>query len=141
MEYFTKKNITMTKVAKLVTLAITTRVVADKSEGEDFIIERALDNFKANPDEYLVPDNLEEIQDDVECPYGTYSGEKLPLRACLFDVDHIGLSQVLAMSEAKALERAYDVMTVDEFAKKVNDEEINPELCWVRFVGVPEEEE
>lgn len=131
----------MRKTAKLVTLAITTRVIACEGEGEDFILEKALDKFRATPDEYLIPDNLEEIQDDVECPYGTYSGEKLPLRACLFDVDHIGRSEVFAMSEAKALERAYVVMTVDEFAEKVNDEEISPKLCFVRFIGVPEEEE
>lgn len=130
----------MTKVAKLVTLAITTRVVADQSEGEDFILERALDNFKSNTDEYLIPDNLEEIQDDVECPYGTYSGEKLPLRACLFDSEAIDRLAVESMSEAEVLRNAEDVFTLDDFAKAINDENIFSNLHWVRFVGVPEEE-
>ena len=131
----------MEKVAKLVTLAITTRVVADQSEGDDFILERALDNFRSNPDEYLIPDNLEEIQDDVECPYGTYSGEKLPLRACLFDCEAFDRFAVESMPEAEALRKAEYVFALDDFAKALNDEYIYSNPHWVRFVGVPEEEE
>ncbi len=131
----------MKKVAKLVTLAITTRVVAEEGEGEDFILEKALDVFRANPDEYLIPDNLEEIRDDVECPYGTYSDERLPLRVCLFDVDKIDHRNLFAMSDEEAFDAAYEVMTVEEFAEKVNNGEINTSLCWVHFIGVPEEEQ
>lgn len=128
------------KAAKLVTLAITTRVVANEGEGEDFVIEKALQKFRDNPGEYLIADNLEEIRDDTECPYGTHPGEPMPLQVCLFDINIFNHDEVKAMPEYKAVACASLTMTPEAFAERHNSS-MSDMGYWVRFVGVPEEGE
>lgn len=63
------------KVAKLVSFTITTRVVVDKNEmsecEEEDAIAKALEKICANPQSYLIQDNLDCCMDDKECPFGT----------------------------------------------------------------------
>ena len=58
----------MGKVAKLVRLMVTTRVIVDDNASEDEIMEtalpRLLDNLQTNAFE-----NIEDIVDDTEVPY------------------------------------------------------------------------
>lgn len=58
----------MKKVAKLVRVMVTTRIIVDENASEDEIMEtalpRLLDNLQSNAFE-----NIEEIVDDVEVPY------------------------------------------------------------------------
>ncbi len=58
------------KVAKLVSISLMTRVIVDENATEDEIIKasrsRFLDIVKAD-----LGDNIEEIVDDEECPFGT----------------------------------------------------------------------
>ncbi len=58
----------MAKVAKLVRVMVTTRVIVDDNASEDEIMEtalpRLLDNLQTNAFE-----NIEDIVDDTEVPY------------------------------------------------------------------------
>lgn len=65
------------KVAKLVTFEITTRVIVDESEMPEVMEEdaynAALEKIKQEKIENLVClDNITEIQNDKECPFGTF---------------------------------------------------------------------
>lgn len=65
------------KVAKLVTFEITTRVIVDESEMPEVVEEdaynAALEKIKREKIENLVClDNVTEIQNDKECPFGTF---------------------------------------------------------------------
>ena len=78
------------KKAYLVTFTITTRVVVNIPEGfnpnncnliikeheeaYDSIIREARENILENSDNYLFGDNAE-IEEDIECPYGTFEGD------------------------------------------------------------------
>ena len=73
MEESNSKN----KVAKLVTFEITTRVVINESEmpevTEEDAYNAALEKIKQEKIENLVClDNVTEIQNDKECPFGTF---------------------------------------------------------------------
>lgn len=63
------------KKAYLVQLVVTARVVADSSIDKDSdegcikITDMAIEKIKKNLDDYLCLDNLEDIYNDVECPY------------------------------------------------------------------------
>jgi hypothetical protein len=79
----------MMKKAYLVTFTTTTRVVVDIPEGfnpnncnlvikeheeaYDSIIREARENILENPENYIYGDNAE-IEEDIECPYGTFEG-------------------------------------------------------------------
>jgi hypothetical protein len=69
------------KVAKLVTFCITTRVIVNESdkreskwdwEEEDAeAIKKAIPEILSDAANYVIGDNVSEIWDDDECPYGT----------------------------------------------------------------------
>jgi hypothetical protein len=71
------------KKAYLVTLSITTRVVVDVPEDNcnaavpedckscDSILSEAAKHIKDDPDGYLIWDNVDEVVEDTECPYGS----------------------------------------------------------------------
>ena len=77
----------MAKKAYLVTFTTTTRVVVDipenfspnncnlvikeYEEAYDSIIREARENILENPENYIYGDNAE-IEEDIECPYGTF---------------------------------------------------------------------
>jgi hypothetical protein len=65
----------MAKVAKLVLVSFMTRVVVEDTATEDEIIAASRSNF-AKKVQTELGDNIEEINDDEECPYGTFEGEK-----------------------------------------------------------------
>ena len=60
----------MTKVAKLVLVSLMTRVVVDENATDEQILDAARPNFieKVNTE---LGENLEEITNDTECPYGS----------------------------------------------------------------------
>ena len=60
----------MAKVAKLVKVSFVTRVVVDENESDENIFEKARTELKQKADEEMF-ENLESIEDDIECPYGT----------------------------------------------------------------------
>lgn len=68
------------KKAKLVSFTLTTRVVVNENEmpecEEEDAIEKALEKIKANPEDYLVLENFEDIYDDEDCPYGSLDCDK-----------------------------------------------------------------
>ena len=80
----------MTKKAYLVTFVTTTRVTVDVPEDFDVhdcnlileehknawdsIVKEARENILENPECYLYDDNVE-IEEDKECPYGTFEGD------------------------------------------------------------------
>ena len=66
------------KKAMLVTLSITTRVVVEGENIEDCkdaAVCTAVDKIYHNPKEYIIGENLENVCEDNECPYGTFEGE------------------------------------------------------------------
>lgn len=67
-DFITKNN--SGKVAKLVTVTFTTRVVVDENESEENIFEKARPRLKIKAEEEMW-ENLESIVDDNECPAGT----------------------------------------------------------------------
>lgn len=68
------------KVAKIVYFSVATRVVVDENEmpecEEEDAIDKAVAKILANPADYIHTNNLDWIEDDMECPYGTFADEK-----------------------------------------------------------------
>ncbi len=56
------------KVAKLVDVSLRTRVIVDKNATEDEIIQQSKQKFIDTINTSL-GDNIEDIEDDDECPY------------------------------------------------------------------------
>jgi len=59
----------MSKVAKIVCVSLMTRVIVDENATDEEIVNVAKDNFKKKIEGELV-ENLEEIYDDEEIPFG-----------------------------------------------------------------------
>lgn len=66
----------MAKVAKLVTISLTTRVVVDSSATDEQTLEQAKKEFQAKLDNNELFENLESIEPDNECPFGTFESDK-----------------------------------------------------------------
>lgn len=64
------------KIAKLVTFSITTRVIVDANDSDDVAIELAKKNVQNAGDAYFGHDYVGSIEEDKECPYGTFENEK-----------------------------------------------------------------
>lgn len=60
----------MAKVAKLVSIMLTTRVVVDENESDENTFEKARPMLKLKAEEEMW-ENLDAIVDDKECPAGT----------------------------------------------------------------------
>ena len=77
--YDNKQNDKPKKVAKLVTFEITTRVVVNKNEmpevEEEDAIVSAIEKVKKTIVNDLCFDHCENVEDDTECPYGTFIDE------------------------------------------------------------------
>jgi predicted ThiF/HesA family dinucleotide-utilizing enzyme len=58
-------------VAKLVSFHVTTRVLVSEGASEDEIILKARANILSEPDNILIGDNVTELEDDYEMPFGT----------------------------------------------------------------------
>jgi hypothetical protein len=58
----------MSKVAKLVTITMKTRILVDENASESDIIELASIRMSEKI-QYEFNENLESIEDDIECPY------------------------------------------------------------------------
>lgn len=58
----------MGKVAKLVTITMKTRILVDENASESDIIELASIRMSEKI-QYEFNENLESIEDDIECPY------------------------------------------------------------------------
>ena len=74
------------KIAKLVTVEITTRVLVDANpmpecEEED-AMTKAIDKIKRNINDMVCWDNVTEIADDKECPYGTFKDDMDSVLRC-----------------------------------------------------------
>ena len=77
------------KKAYLVTFATTTRVTVDVPEDFDVhncitkehenawdsIVKKDRENILVNSEGYICGDNVDEVQEDKECPYGTFEGD------------------------------------------------------------------
>jgi hypothetical protein len=60
----------------LVTLSITTRVVVeDDKMAEDNAVGMAIDKIRNDCANYVIQDNVSEIIEDTECPYGTFEND------------------------------------------------------------------
>jgi hypothetical protein len=64
----------MVKKAYLVTISLRSRVIA---ESEEVAVEKAIENFSKEPWSYLTKDNLEEVVEDNECPYGHFDFDEI----------------------------------------------------------------
>lgn len=69
------------KIAKLVTFEVTTRVIVDKNEDvereEDAAIAKAVEKLcKENAENIFCGDNYVSMENDVECPFGTFEEDK-----------------------------------------------------------------
>jgi hypothetical protein len=65
----------MAKAAKLVMVSLMTRVVVDDSATDEQILDEARTKFieKVNTE---LGENLDDIYDDTECPYGSLLGDR-----------------------------------------------------------------
>jgi hypothetical protein len=66
----------MGKVAKLVTVTMTTRIIVDENATEEQIIELASIKMSEKIQEEF-NQNIESIQDDTECPYDAEFDEEI----------------------------------------------------------------
>ena len=60
------------KVAKLVYFSMMTRVVVDENATDEEIIKACYPNIQAKIDNKELGENIEDIEDDGECPFGTF---------------------------------------------------------------------
>jgi hypothetical protein len=65
----------MTKVAKLVSVCFQTRVVVEKSATDEDILDVARPKFVEKVRTEL-GEHLEGIEEDTECPYGTFDDDE-----------------------------------------------------------------
>ena len=65
----------MGKVAKLVTITMTTRIIVDEDASEMDIIEKASIRMSEKI-QHEFNENLESICDDIECPYDPETDEE-----------------------------------------------------------------
>ena len=63
------------KVAKLVLVSLMTRVIVDKDATDEEILDKAKPKF-AEKVQTVLGENLENISDDEECPFGTFDEDK-----------------------------------------------------------------
>jgi hypothetical protein len=61
----------MNKIAKLVTVSFTSRVIVNETATPDEIIHAAKENIQQRI-ELAFGNNVTSITDDKECPFGTY---------------------------------------------------------------------
>jgi hypothetical protein len=66
----------MAKVAKLVEVSFTTRVIVEEDATEYQIIQASKKGFQVKLDNDEIEDNLVLIEDDEECPFGTFDTDK-----------------------------------------------------------------
>jgi hypothetical protein len=53
-----------------------TRVVVDDNENAaDKAAELAVNKIREDYTNYIIQDNVAEIEDDIECPYGTFDND------------------------------------------------------------------
>jgi hypothetical protein len=69
----------MKKVAKLVCVSLMTRVVVEDGLSEDELLEKAMELARPQLIDKLrndgLADHLESIEDDVECPFGSFNDD------------------------------------------------------------------
>lgn len=66
----------MAKVAKLVIVSLLTRVIVEDTATDEEIVAQAKSGFQAKLDNNELMENLEEITDDKEAPFGTFEFDK-----------------------------------------------------------------
>jgi len=70
----------MSKIAKLVCVSLMTRVIVDENLSEDELLEVAMKQARPQFIDKLetdgLADRLESIEDDEECPFGTFDTDK-----------------------------------------------------------------
>ena len=70
----------MKKVAMLVCVSLMTRVIVDENLTEDELLEEAMKQARPKLIEKItldgLGDHLESLENDEECPYGTFDDEK-----------------------------------------------------------------
>ncbi len=64
------------KVAKLVMFSLMTRVLVDENATDDEIIAASYAGIQDKIDNRELGDNLESIEDDEECPCGTFDSDE-----------------------------------------------------------------
>ena len=68
----------MSKIAKLVTISLITRVIVEDTATDEQILEVARPKF-LNQINSELSENLESIVEDTECPYGTSPEEEIEI--------------------------------------------------------------
>jgi hypothetical protein len=66
-----EKQNNMAKVAKLITFSLTTRIVVDENATEEEMIAASYSKIQDKIDNRELGDNLVEVEDDEEMPFGT----------------------------------------------------------------------
>ena len=61
------------KEAYIVTFIVKTRVVSEPDD--DLIAKIAMNNIVSNPDGYIDESNIDSVESDTECPYGTFDSD------------------------------------------------------------------
>lgn len=61
------------KVAKLVYFSLMTRVIVDEDATDEEIIKACYPNIQAKLNNHELGENLEDIEDDEEAPFGTFA--------------------------------------------------------------------
>ena len=65
----------MAKVAKLVEFSLMVRVVVEADATDDEIIEASYSKVQDKIDNRELGDNLASLEDDFECPFGTFDSD------------------------------------------------------------------
>ncbi len=66
----------MEKKAFLVYFAPIIRVVASADTDEETIVEMAINKmFKVGIEQFINTDNCDGVEEDIECPYGTFKND------------------------------------------------------------------
>ena len=76
----------MKKVAKLVSFTLTTRVIVDEDASDDQIIKACYPKIIDKIDNRELGDNLESIEYDEECPFGTFETDSPTIDRVILNV-------------------------------------------------------
>lgn len=105
----------MTKVAKLVTVSLTTRVVVDENATEEQIAEATKQRYIQRINNNEVLENITEIVEDKECPFGTFTEDSEEGFYFQPDLDHPTMKKLLESGEFNS----FDVFDSKALAEKL----------------------
>jgi hypothetical protein len=121
----------MGKVAKLVYFSMMTRVVVDENATDEEIIKACYPSIQAKIDNNELGENLEDIDDDGECPIGTFKDDVFYQP----DLEHVDVHRAImegtfnTFDVFKSKEKCKEVFPLAKVIEYTSGEIEDPHFC------------